>query len=216
MNVRLALASICLTAVALPAAAEAGPARPVCQLVTDPAGDVADLPGDSLDVISADVASDGRTLTGVIRVKKYDEVSLDSALGRVYTIAFKGAGLSEMYLVARNNAKAARDSGGLVPNNPETFGYGSGIVTRTGLGPARGVIDAVTSEIRISVSAESLRASGLGTLRKGGKISSITVDTRRARSGLPLQGMDPPLPGDQATTSRTYTVGAPSCVQVGR
>ena len=193
----LALAAA-LTSAGLAAAA---PAAPVCNLVTDDAGDTASAPfpaSNAIDIKSADIASDGTTLTAVLRVVKYTPNETETVYGKRYIVAFEGAGLKSMYLTALDY--------------PVGVSYNFGEVTESATGPtysstgaAKGSIDAAKSEIKISVSAADLAAAGFGKLQKGGVMKGINAVTFR-RVGNQL------FDGDDASTSKKYTVGAKSCV----
>lgn len=202
---RTCLALVAVSATVLTGtSAYAGPAAPVCKLVVDDAGDTASAPfpaSDAIDITSADVASDGTTLTAVLRVAKYTANETATIYGKRYIVAFEGAGLKPMYLTALDY--------------PVGVSYNFGEVTESATGPtysstgtAKGSIDAAKSEITISVSAADLAAAGFGKLQKGGVLKGINAVTFR-RVGNQL------FDGDDASTSKKYTVGAPSCVTVG-
>src|SRR5262245_27463636 len=94
MRTRRVIASITILTLAVGAPTALGATKPkpkpkpkpVCNLVTDPAGDASLLAGASgqgydasLDIISADVASDGKTITAVVRVKTLAKPANDTA-----------------------------------------------------------------------------------------------------------------------------------------
>jgi hypothetical protein len=177
--------------------------KPSCNLVVDDKGDTASAPfpaSDTIDITSADVASDGQTLTAVLRVAKYTANETATVYGKRYIVAFEGAGLKPMYLTALDY--------------PVGVSYNFGEVTESATGPsysstgaAKGSIDAAKGEIKISVSAADLAAASFGKLTKGGVLKGINAVTFR-RVGNQL------FEGDDASTSKKYTVGAPSCVAV--
>jgi hypothetical protein len=177
---------------------------PVCHLLVDPSGDsgpfantagsaAAPLQDPSLDITGADVASDGVTVTGVIRVAKLTATSDQSKFGRQWEINFLVAG----------------KSAGLVATNSPIDG--------TSYGTAKGVFDTARNEIRMSITWAELTA---GTkVPKGTKISSLSVNAnavvaRPAATGGNVVSL---LYGnyDDAISTSTYTVGALSCVKVG-
>lgn len=175
---------------------------PVCNLVQDEVGDTASAPfpaSNAIDIKSADIASDGATLTAVLRVAKYTANETETVYGKRYIVAFEGAGLKPMYLTALDY--------------PAGISYNFGEVTESATGPsysstgtAKGAIDAATGEIKISVTAADLAAASFGKLQKGGSIKGINAVTFR-RVGNQL------FDGDDAATSKKYTVGAASCVK---
>ncbi|HVE74556.1 MAG TPA: hypothetical protein VNA30_05630 [Mycobacteriales bacterium] len=193
------------------------PLPPACNLVVDEAGDTASAPfpaSDTIDIKSADVASDGVTVTAVLRVFKYTENDPGTIYGKRYIIAFEGAGLKPMYLRALdypgNVAPAAvRDQVAL------PFDFGTTEVNATtgqtqyaSKGPATGTINASTGEITVSAKAADFDAAGFGKLAKGGIIKNINAVTFR-RVGNQLYD------GDTASSRKTYVVGQASCVKVG-
>ena len=198
---RPAVAVLLATSVVAGGAALAGPKAPVCNLVTDDVGDTASAPfpaSNAIDIKSADVASDGTTLTAVLRVAKYTANETETVYGKRYIVAFEGAGLKPMYLTALDY--------------PVGVSYNFGEVTESATGPsysstgtATGAIDAAKGEIKISVKASDLAAASFGKLQKGGTLKGINAVTFR-RVGNQL------FDGDDASTSKKYTVGAPSCV----
>lgn len=201
-RLRPALALALTGAVVLVGGAHAAPkAAPVCNLVTDDAGDTAAAPfpaSDTIDILSADVASDGKALTAVLRVKKYTANEPQTVHGKRYIVAFEGAGLKSMYLTALDFPAGVSFNFGEVTEGTTGPSYSS-------TGPATGKIDTATNEIRITVQAAELAEAGFGKLTKGGVIKGINAVTFR-RIGTTL------FDGDDASTSKKYTVGAKSCV----
>ncbi len=99
---RPALAVVLVSSAVVAGGAVAAPA-PVCNLVVDDKGDTESAPfpaSDTIDITSADVASDGETLTAVLRVAKYTANETATIYGKRYIVAFEGAGLKPMYLTA--------------------------------------------------------------------------------------------------------------------
>ena len=176
---------------------------PVCNLVTDDAGDTAYLAlpaSDTLDILSADVASDGTKLTAVLRVKKYTPNETATIYGKRFIVAFEGAGLKPMYLTLLDSPVEQ------VFNFGSTSTDAAGRTTYTSDGDATGAVDAAAGTITITTTAADLDAAGYGKLTKGKQLSNINAVTFR-RVGTSL------LPGDDAVSSKKYTVGTPSCVK---
>jgi hypothetical protein len=200
--VRPVVAVLLATSVVAGGGAIAAPkAAPVCNLVTDDVGDTASAPfpaSNAIDIKSADIGSDGETLTAVLRVAKYTANETETIYGKRYIVAFEGAGLKPMYLTALDY--------------PAGISYNFGEVTESATGPsysstgtAKGAIDAAKGEIKISVTASDLAAASFGKLQKRGLLKGINAVTFR-RVGNQL------FEGDDASTSKKYTVGAASCV----
>ena len=193
--------TVCLATSGTALAAKA-PA-PVCNLVTDDAGDTGYLAfpaSDAIDILSADVASDGTKLTAVLRVKKYTANETNTFFGKRYIVAFEGAGLKPMYLTLLDYPV------GLTYNFGSTSTDAAGRTTYTSDGTATGSVDADKGVITITTTAADLDAAGYGKLTKGKDLSNINAVTFR-RIGTALE------PGDDASSSKKYTVGAASCVK---
>jgi hypothetical protein len=202
-SLRAAFAALLCASVAIGGSALAAPAKagPVCNLVVDDKGDTASAPfpaSDAIDITSADIASDGQTLTAVLRVAKYTPNETATIYGKRYIVAFEGAGLKPMYLTALDYPVGVSYNFGEVTT-------GTTGPTYTSTGTAKGAIDAAKGEIKISVSAADLAAASFGKLAQGGVLKGINAVTFR-RVGNQL------FPGDDASTAKKYTVGTPSCV----
>jgi hypothetical protein len=219
---KLARPALCLALVASVAAAGAAgaatkpkpkPLKPVCNLVTDPAGDAsaqAPLPNDdSLDIIGADIASDAKNFTAVIRVKNVSAQSL-SQLGADLQVDFDLAGaVSQVWIGYNNSAYGGK-----------AFQYGvvgqgqAGSTSPTG--NATGVIDAVKNEIRMTVPVADI--NGLGKAKPGAKVSNISVATSQVVGVAPNPSgvyAFNSVPVDDATGTKAYVAGYPSCVKPG-
>ena len=167
------------------------PPKPVCNLITDPKGDVST--GDSsLDIVSADVATNATTITGVIRVAKLASPDVMAPEGMFFQINFTGsAGQTGQHLDAQ-----------LLP---------TGNVFQGGAGT--GVVDLAKSEIRISVPLSQWTAAS--TIVPGPPFHNFIV---YADHGNPVVAAPDTFTaaGDTATSKSTYTPGTPSCVAVGK
>jgi hypothetical protein len=165
--------------------------KPVCNLVTDPKGDVAT--GDAaLDIVSADVATNATTITGVIRVAKLSSPDVMAPEGMFFQFNFTGsAGQTGQHLDAQ-----------LLP---------TGNVFQGGAGT--GVVDLAKSEIRISVPLSQWTAAS--TIVPGPPFHNFIV---YADHGNPVVAAPDSFTfaGDTATGKTTYTPGTPSCVAVGK
>jgi hypothetical protein len=172
------------------AAARPKPKPPLCNLVTDTAGDVA-TGAQSLDIKSADVATDGRTVTGVIRLTKALKPTTDSAspTGGFYSISFTYNALGYT-LYAHITPKG------------EEYGPGKG----------RGTYDLTKNEIRIHVSPGDM--AGKPVFKPGALLTDLVVRTDVGDPAIP-QGTTLYVAGDTATGNKPYPVGYPSCVKVG-
>ena len=221
MRLVAGLATACTVAAlgAVPAAAttKPKPAPPVCKLIFDDEGDQT-TPGDaSVDIVGGDFASNGKQITAIIRLKQLVNPNPQSPLGQAYFVSFTVKGSSDTLTLGA----------GLYPTgNQFTYGYQaedptSGVSTSYTLGNATGAING--NEIRITADIAKYPQAKL--LKNGNKVTTITADARRVygQRVVPSQQVGPvraPLGGltltyDEAT-GKTYTLGARSCVAVGK
>ena len=210
---KLTRPALCLALVAsVTAAGAAGAAtkpkpKPVCNLLVDPAGDAKDtflqegvMPSseDAVDIVSADVAADAKTLETVIRVKKL-ATSSSTAPGGLHWKFFFNVGEDKIY------TQAIAATGG-----SPTFVFGTidaTAGTSKKLGDATGVLDTAKSEVRIWLPLSALP----NPPKPGAKINTLEPNAGRYYSA----GVSLSDPTDSATSSKSYTVGALSCVKVG-
>ncbi|MCW2571315.1 MAG: hypothetical protein JWO88_1373 [Frankiales bacterium] len=215
MSVRLrpVLASAVVAVVALTGALQAASAKParVCNLVTDPAGDangtflqegISGVPSeDAVDITSADVATNGKLLTTVLRVKKLSASSPTSPGGLHWKFFFNVGG-AQIY----TQAVAATGSA-------PTFAFGtidatSG--TSKSLGTAEGVLDTAKNEVRVTVPLSALPERP----KSGSKINTLAPNAGRFAGNDNVGTFSDST--DSATSDKSYTVGALSCVAVGK
>ena len=216
---KLTRPALCLALVAsVTAAGAAGAAtkpkvKPVCNLVVDPAGDASfqsPMPSDDAqDIIGADVASDAKNFTAVLRLKSVSSNGLGQ-LGRDLQMTFDLAGAEAKVWIGYTTSAYGGDA----------FQYGligkgdAGSTSPTG--KAVGVIDKTKNEIRMTVSVADLNA--LGKVKPGAKVANIAVEASQ------LVGIAPnasgayafnPVVVDDAAGTKAYIAGAPSCVKPG-
>lgn len=192
----LALAVAC--GVALSGGAQAAPSKPACNLIQDPAGDVT-LPSANLDIVSADIASNAKKLTAVIRVAKLANSDGTAPTGVAYNFRFKLPGdTTQYYLLA-----SAEPS----PFGSTTFEYGTIETNRlTPIGDATGTFDLAKNEVRVTAPT----TFGSAKIKPGSKIVSLQAVTQR-RFVVLLSTADSSVVDD----SKSYTAGSASCVKPG-
>ena len=186
--------------------------KPVCELIKDEKGDASFLgtaPNDaSLDITSADVAADAKTLTGVLRVDKFSAVSPTSPLGRGYYLLFNAPSAEfPIYL----NLQITPDLTRFTWGTQETLPSGSGRYVAKGA--ATGVVDAAKNELRISVPLKDIASAINVKLRPGSKLSSLTANTTSVIGTSVSGGLVATI--DDAAASKPYAVGTASCVKPG-
>lgn len=190
-------------------------AKPVCNLLTDPAGDAAaavlpGLPADSaMDIVSADVATSTKTLEVALRLTSWSDTDTNAPLGRSFYVLFNAPGAKyPVFLSYSTDLTASGFSWG----DLEPLGTSS---QYAGKGAATGVIDKAGGVITISVPLATL--SSLVALKPGMKLDSLSAATT-AFYGAPA-ALPAPVGGtglvqdvDTAKDGKTYVVGTPSCV----
>ena len=229
MQARLALVPVtALVALIAPAAMAAPKVAPACNTITDPAGDTfavrsQDQQGvygpqdDSLDVVSGDLASDGKVVTAVIRIKKLSRTVQTSPTGLTASLGFLiGGGDTQVRLYA-----------GLVTGRPDRFEVGALAADAlpntpsTYVGEATGVVDLAKNEVRITAPAALL--APYGALKPGTTLFPNEAESATVARGVPAITTTPGQPmstrgpfADIAAGGKAIKVGAPSCVIPGK
>jgi len=184
------------------------PPPPVCNLIKDLESDSGPLVAQgqttgydqSLDIVSADVASDGKNLTAVIRLKKLTEFTntapdTNSPLGREWQFNL-------VINVTHNYGLAAFDGP-----------FGKNFTT----GADGGVFDYAHNEIRITQPVSALPFA----LPKGTPMSTLTATAYSVLQLDPAAGFGNATILSQEDTAAAkpgtkYSAGAASCVKVGK
>jgi hypothetical protein len=214
---RIARPALALALVASVAAAGAAGAvvknpapQPVCKLIVDDAGDAslqAPIPSDdSIDLTGADLASDTKNVTAVLRIKNLGATSPLQVTGRNYYFEFTPAKAQFPVYFSYEEDFSAPLLGGVFSYGDLEPGTG-GVPTYTRKGDATGVIDSAKNEIRISVPTSAVQA--LGNVKAGSKISSLSASTT-AVLGVLVADVD------TAEATKPYVAGYPSCVKPGK
>lgn len=238
MTTRRVLAALLVAAPVLAAPVASAAPRTYCHLLRDPIGDtspqedVADGYGSEVDIVSADVATDARVLTAVVRLR--DLASADPAhalYGRTYEFFFT-IGVERSYSLHAQfgNPTVATLFWHSEPwTNPEDERAGllvAGARTERLAGATARVV-AARNEVRITV---PLTAFGLHRdgIKRGTRLYDFAALTDRSvgdfpGSPLPSEAggarwyVHPGVPWDVANGTRSahYVVGARSCVRPG-
>jgi hypothetical protein len=197
-----AAVALCLT-VPVPAFAAKAKPKPVCLLITDKADDAGPLQSaagpqtsdPALDVVSADIAADATRLSVVWRVKKLSSDPSASAAGRRWLTTFN----------VGPNAVVLQVSTGPAGTNWEAG--------------ATGVLDTAKNEIRMTVPLKQIYAAKIS---KGTLLQKLSVHTDAGVTTDHAWGVGNNLPfpfvspSDEASSAKTYVVGTPSCVAIGK
>jgi len=229
MNVRTAaLLAVALTATGVgtaQAATKPKPAPKLCNIVQDPTGDTFAFRSQELvktfgpqenafDITSADIASDGKVVTAVVRVKALSTAIQTSPLGSAYAFDFKlptsedTASLRAVFVTGQApyyEATYKKD----IANSPSTF-----------LGTATGSYDTKKNEVHITAPVGLFAV--LGEMKKNTLIQPADDAAASGRAVPPSPGVkDQPVAtrfvfADVAAPLKSIRVGAPSCVTPGK
>lgn len=209
----LAVAASLVAAAGTAYAATKPKPKPVCNLLTDPAGDadgtflgegLLPVSEDAVDIVSGDVAADTKNLTTVLRVKKL-ATSSPTAPGGLHWKVFISIAGEEIY------TQVIAPAGG-----SPTFGYGhidgtTGTSSRDG--DATGKLDLAKNEVRVTVPAAALPVK----LKPGTRIEFGPDAVNAGRYfGSPTGSPSLSDSTDVASSSKVYRVGTLSCVKPGR
>lgn len=225
MRLTVGLLTACLVATAAATPATAAPKKKpvpkVCNIIADDPGDAflgaSQVPSDdSVDIVGGDFASNGKKLTGIIRLKALAQQNPRSPMGQVYFVIFKVKGIEDTLTL----------SAGLYPTgNQFQYGYQAPdpnipvLNVSYTLGNAVGVING--NEIRITADIANFPQKAF--LKNGNSVTTLTAEARYVygQRVVPSQNVGPvrvPLGGLTArlddATGKAYVLGAPSCVAV--
>jgi hypothetical protein len=182
-----------------------------CNAIVDRAGDAQDAvgPNSSLDILSADLASDATTVTAVLRVKQLDETSPTTPQSRSYYLLFSTKSpVTRMFLVATlHQGGVARYAWGTVaPVDPlgvlTYYDDGQGVLNQ-----ATGFLDTAKHEIHVSALVSDLAAKG--SVKPGSRLSKLQADSFYSVGNLIFEA-------DTAQAKGDYVAGSPSCVTPGK
>ena len=228
MKARLALVPLLLVAGVTAPFAEAAPKpKPSCLTINDPKGDTfavraQDGQGaygpqeDALDIVSGDLASDGKVVTAVVRLASFSRAIATSPQGFTVGLDFLiGSSADSVVrlqavLGSTDRFEVSAKAVDALPNVPSTY-----------VGEATGVVDEKKGEIRITAPAALL--APYGALKPGTKLVPNEAESATASRGVPPITTTPGQPmttrgpfADIAAGGRTVAVGAPSCVVPGK
>lgn len=193
--------------------------RPACNLVTDPSDDViGSAPGvdnGDYDIRSADIATDSRKLTAVIRLSSLAAESPTSPAARDYEFDFNANGHTFGLMADLLIGGASFEA---VVYDTTAAGGRNG----TDLGAISGVVDSARHEIWMTAPLSLFRPYAsfkqtyidqltVGSARAVGHDATTTPD---GRGSIGAQSVA--IVVDDATSSTRYTPGRASCVRVGK
>lgn len=227
-TVRTILSLAAVSLVAAGGTAVAAPkAKPVCNLIEDAKGDTFLVRAqdaqkaygpqeDAFDLVSQDVAADGKTLTGVFRVAKLATTAGTAPGGLDYKIQFAVPGqdaTKENFILNARTDRAGAPSYILVLKT--VLAQGQSISAK--IADGTGTFDMAKNEIRMHVPIAAVKSAS-STLAAGAELTFKGLDQTTARSTVvnPATGTATAAFADVATTEKTYKLGTPSCVIPGK
>ncbi|HVF20160.1 MAG TPA: hypothetical protein VNA14_07950 [Mycobacteriales bacterium] len=230
MKNRLVLLPVAVL-LAVGTSAYAAPAKVACNTIEDPAGDTflvrsQDAPPvgprygpqeDSLDVISGDLASDGKVVTAVVRIKK---------LSRSIALSPTGITVGVDFLIG-TSTDVIRLMAVLANGQPDKFevtwkaeGHTANVPVNY-LGEVTGVVDEAKNEVRIHAPVDLLAPHGVAKI--GAKLIPNEAESATAARAVPqgTKQKDGPTStrgpfADIAVGGKSVVVGAKSCVVPGK
>lgn len=202
-------------------ASQASAVAKSCNLVKDPKGDAdvrveETLPGagtqtvatgqgndPALDIITADIVSDAKRITAVVRVPKVSKTSAIYPYGATWRVNFSADGADlAIYAIS--------DRDGVVGSYSFTDTTGGHILGSDG----KVVFDTKKSEIRITVPLAGFAAEA--TIKKGTAITEMSAMTGAILQVPGVGNLRFPTVDTTAVSSAKYTAGAGSCVTVNK
>ncbi len=192
--------------------------KPVCKLVTDPAGDtvvypVAGQTSDAMDIVSMDVATSKRIVTAVVRVKKLAMTDVHAPTGMSWSANFVASGIT-LSLSAHTGPAGTP----LFYASYDDPTVGGSIYAA----PVEGVFDLAKNEIRMSASVSTFAGEAAITPGKT-KLTDLSATTgAEVLIPLPVGSFGNTLfsttvgTADTASGGKDYLAGTASCVAVGK
>ena len=216
MPSRLALAAVAAAVLSTAGAATAAPSAAACNLVHDPAGDgwlggyhyVPSQPShDTLDILSADVATTDKYLVAVIRLKTFPSATDVASLGAAYSFFWTSGKVTNRLTYSLDST-----TGPYAEHDSNIWGDGPTYPAQVRTDPSAGTITMWVPRRTVG-----------GPMPRGGKLTDLEA---RSSAGLSYGGDGSTVPaqlgpaghvavaGDQAFGSRAYVDGTRSCVRM--
>lgn len=205
---RSALAvSLCLGLVGAGAASAAATPKPVCNLITDPTGDggVATSSGD-LDIVSGDVATNGKAITAVLRLAGSPSAVDPQALGgKNFYVSFS----------TKDSDQPQFLSASFDPSGAASYGTGYE-ATVAGAGNKTADADPAGGSVSgnvITITAPLAAFAGRVNLKPGRRLTSLKAEAFAMIGTSVTGGL---LYDADDATGKDYVAGSASCVKVGK
>lgn len=198
----------------------------ICNLMTGQpgAGQTKTGADPQLDILSADLGSDAKNFTAVLRMSSLSATDTNTPGGRNYYVQFNAPGQANVMYVSAGidpvqDALPAVSLPVYGSVKPPTFDYGSlvpqaggsSLYTSAGKGDATGKIDYTAHTITINVPVPSW--ASLAKMTPGVKLTAIEAD---ATYIVGVAGSGNVQKGDTITAAKPFVLGTPSCVVPGK
>ncbi len=194
-------AVVLIGAVALATFAGSSHAEAPCNIIKDDKGDAEVLTSsdDAIDIVSADLAANGKEVAAVIRVVKLKKTTEQSPFGIALTIRWTAPGFDKPLFMRGTTTVGGADK--------LAYGYqdGNRLIS---LGDAIGIFDMDKSELRISTFTKNFAAQA--KLASGEKLTAVVADGA-AIYGSPAAATLS-LTADDAAAKAPVVVGTESCI----
>lgn len=226
MRTRLAFAVTVAALLAGPVPAFAKQPAQSCNLIKDDAGDTNSPTPDAaldsqLDIVSADVATNTKSMTAVIRLVNLADADPANPQGRTYEFDFSA---HEKNFIVMGSLLPGGNTFDVYISDQRFEEGQSGGRAATGIGPAVGVVDVKRKEVRMTASLDVF--SKYGGLAKNVTLNHLVAFTYRANGYSAQSGQQIPVPVsitgdvglgvDQAWGRNAYYRSQnKSCVRVG-
>lgn len=185
--------------------ADAAKPKPICNNVVDPKGDVGlygdtgNTPDEALDIVSADLGSSSKGVTAAIRLSKLSSPAPTSPAAAVYELRFEHRKSGEVYTLWAS-----------ITGGQATFGVGTVDTSESAemavsTGTATGVVDVAHNEIRIYAPYTALGGAKVGV--------KASIDNVIVKRGAPTNYYG--RYADQGAATKTFLLGAATCVKLG-
>jgi hypothetical protein len=184
-------------------------------LIRDAAGDATEQPNmtipgvnqPELDIVSADVASDARSVTTVVRVQRLGTALEAPGRRNQYRFSFHFGGYGDVITYAYRGIDGEKFHVTVPTEGQERTKI---------LLPATGAFDVSRNEVRVTIPLAQARGNRIP--RKTTYFTNLSAESFRGAGPVagPVGGVGVATGMDQASTKARYLAGSPSCVRVGR
>ncbi|MDX6197205.1 MAG: hypothetical protein QOJ79_356 [Actinomycetota bacterium] len=186
-----------------------------CRLIQDAAGDGNDQlngtrlgPNEpDLDIVSADIASNARSVTTVVRLSNLGTALEAAGRRNLYRFFFQLGSRHEYVVTLATRSLDGEQFSVIVPTE------GSDVPGTDTAVPATGTFDVAHNEVRVTIPLSL--ASGNHNMPHQTYFHNLVADTYRGIGTEAAGGANASTSIDYASTDRRYLAGSSSCVHIG-